>query len=220
MKPINLLGALTDTWAKTNRLDAWQWTSNRLDFLWRVPTWISTATYNHSCWRASFFTFCLGGRPVIYTIYKPYISFIYSMYIYNYILIWRAAHDVKHPPANNCDLQPGVYVCVWQIDQADVRDITHHTRGRLENTWYTWPHDILERMIYLTAWYTTNHVAFDVRVAHVITQPIQQHRDCDEAFFWRDRGISCCRSSESALPHRVTQRFSFKYFRVNLRAEN
>ena len=35
----------------------------------------------HSCWRASFLAFCLGGRPTIYTLYIPYISFIYSMYI-------------------------------------------------------------------------------------------------------------------------------------------
>ena len=55
----------------------------------------------HSCWRASFLAFCLGRRPAIYTIYIPYISFIYSMYIYNYLHIWRAARNVKNPPANN-----------------------------------------------------------------------------------------------------------------------
>ena len=55
----------------------------------------------HSCWRASFLAFCLGGRPAIYTIYIPYISMIYSMCTYNYIHIWRAARNVKNSPANN-----------------------------------------------------------------------------------------------------------------------
>ena len=55
----------------------------------------------HSCWRASFLAFCLGRRPAKYTIYIPYISFIYSMYIYNYIHIWQAARNVKNSPANN-----------------------------------------------------------------------------------------------------------------------
>ena len=56
---------------------------------------------NHSCWRTSFLAFCLGGRPAIYTIYIPYVSFIHSRYIYNYMHIWRAARNVKNPPANN-----------------------------------------------------------------------------------------------------------------------
>ena len=56
---------------------------------------------HHSCWRASFLGFCLGGRPAIYTIYIPYISFLYSMYIYNYMHIWQAARNVKNPPANS-----------------------------------------------------------------------------------------------------------------------
>ena len=62
-----------------------------------ILLWLS----HHSCWRASFLAFCLGGRPAIYTINIPYISFIYSMYIYNYLHIWRAARNVKNPPANN-----------------------------------------------------------------------------------------------------------------------
>ena len=50
----------------------------------------------HSCWQASFLAFCR-----IYIIYIPLISFIYSMYTYNYIHIWRAARTVKNPPASN-----------------------------------------------------------------------------------------------------------------------
>ena len=56
------------------------------------------AAADHSCWRASFLAFCLGGRPAIYTINIPYISFIYSMYIYNYLHIWRAARNVQNRP--------------------------------------------------------------------------------------------------------------------------
>ena len=56
---------------------------------------------HHSCWRASFLAFCLGGRPAICTIYIPDISFTYPMYIYNYLHLWRAARNVKNPPANN-----------------------------------------------------------------------------------------------------------------------
>ena len=67
---------------------------------------------HHSCWRASFFAFCPGGRPAIYTIYIPYISLIYSIYIYNYMHIWRAARNVKTTPANNC----GYLVCIEEGD--------------------------------------------------------------------------------------------------------
>ena len=56
---------------------------------------------HHSFWRASILAFCLGGLPAIYTIYTPCISFICSMYVYNYIHIWRAARNVKKTPANN-----------------------------------------------------------------------------------------------------------------------
>ena len=55
----------------------------------------------HSCWRASVLAFCRGGRPVICIIYIPCISCTYSMYIYTYIHIWRAARNVKNLPANN-----------------------------------------------------------------------------------------------------------------------
>ena len=61
--------------------------------------------FQHSCWRAWFLAFCLGGRPAIYTRYIPYISFIYSMYIYNYMHVWRAARNVRDPPANNYAFQ-------------------------------------------------------------------------------------------------------------------
>ena len=57
--------------------------------------------YNHSCWWASFLACCLGGRPALYNIYIPHISLIYSMYIYNYMHIWRAGRNVKTTPANN-----------------------------------------------------------------------------------------------------------------------
>ena len=43
----------------------------------------------------------LGGRPAIYSIDIPYISLVYSMYIYKYIHILRAARNVNNPPANN-----------------------------------------------------------------------------------------------------------------------
>ena len=55
----------------------------------------------HSCWRASFLASHLDGRPAKDTIYIPYISFMYSMYIYSYIHIWRADSSVNTPPANN-----------------------------------------------------------------------------------------------------------------------
>ena len=55
----------------------------------------------HTCWWESFSAFCPGGRPAIYTIYIPYTPFIYSMYTYRYIHIWRAARNVINSPANN-----------------------------------------------------------------------------------------------------------------------
>ena len=78
----------------------------------------------HSCWRASFLAFCLGGRPAIYNIYVPYISCMYSMYIYNYVHIWRAARNVKNPPANNYDVQhTSLYLKVapWLQPATDLR---------------------------------------------------------------------------------------------------
>ena len=56
-----------------------------------------TIVVDHSGWRASFLAFCLG----MYTIYIPCTSSVYSMYVYNYIHIWRAACNVQNPPANN-----------------------------------------------------------------------------------------------------------------------
>ena len=44
--------------------------------------------------------FVLAGSPP-YILYIPYISFIYSMYVYNYIHIWQAARNVENPPASN-----------------------------------------------------------------------------------------------------------------------
>ena len=41
----------------------------------------------------------------MYTIYIPYILFIYSMYIYNYIHILRGTRNVINSPANNYVLQ-------------------------------------------------------------------------------------------------------------------
>ena len=55
----------------------------------------------HSCSQPSFLAFCLDGLPAIYTIYIPCIPFIYSMYKCKYIHIWRAARNVKIPPAKN-----------------------------------------------------------------------------------------------------------------------
>ena len=39
--------------------------------------------------------------PAMYTIYIPYISLIYSMYIHKYIHIWRAAYNSRNLPAKN-----------------------------------------------------------------------------------------------------------------------
>ena len=86
---------------------------------------------NHSCWLASFLAFCLGGRPAIYTIYIPYISLIYSIYIYNYMHIWRAARNVKTTPANNyaSDL-PCSLACASVIDQSiEWRDVSYIARS-------------------------------------------------------------------------------------------
>ena len=44
----------------------------------------------------NFWLFVLAGGP-------PYIPFIYSMYICNYLHIWRAARNGKNPSANNYD---------------------------------------------------------------------------------------------------------------------
>ena len=80
----------------------------------------------HSCWRASFLAFCLGGRPAIYTIYIPYISLIYSMYISNYMHIWRATRNVKITPANNYALG-----CIYPtIDAFDMYTAAIHSRER------------------------------------------------------------------------------------------
>ena len=58
----------------------------------------------HSCWWALVDIFCfLSWRAArhVYYIHTLNISFIYSMYIYSCIHIWRAARNVKNPPANN-----------------------------------------------------------------------------------------------------------------------
>ena len=68
---------------------------------YRSTTTMQRTLLEHSCRQASFLSFCLCGRPAIYTIYVPYISCIYSMYIYNYIHTWRAARNVKNAPTNN-----------------------------------------------------------------------------------------------------------------------
>ena len=41
-----------------------------------------------------------AARRIYYT-HTLYTPFIYSMYVYNYIHMWRAARNVKNPPANN-----------------------------------------------------------------------------------------------------------------------
>ena len=71
---------------------------------------------HHSCWRASFLAFCLGGRPAIYTIYIPYTSFIYSMYIYNYIHTWLAACNVKNQFHSNRYAPPPSTLGVLSIE--------------------------------------------------------------------------------------------------------
>ena len=53
------------------------------------------------CWRESFLGFSSSASGWIYTVYIQYISRTYSLYIYNYIQIYRAARNDKGPPVNN-----------------------------------------------------------------------------------------------------------------------
>ena len=62
-----------------------------------------------------FLAFCLGGRPTIYTIRIPPISLIYSMYIYNYSHVWRAARNCKNPPANNYGASHRPFFTSWCV---------------------------------------------------------------------------------------------------------
>ena len=89
-------------------------TSASLSFRTAVPAWRSVPhaptlkkgpvqrIAKHSCWRASFLAFCLGGRPAMYTMYIPYISCVYSMYIYTTIHIFGGppAMSKTRPPTS------------------------------------------------------------------------------------------------------------------------
>ena len=101
----------------------------------QLPCMLHIHTH-HSCWRASFLAFCLGGRPAICTIYIPDISFIYPMCIYNYLHLWRAARNVKNPPASNYAAHCGKRLCSPQLHvlDDDVKEcaLQHLVRDKLD----------------------------------------------------------------------------------------
>ena len=102
---------------------------------YRSTTTMQRTLLEHSCRQASFLSFCLCGRPAIYTIYVPYISCIYSMYIYNYIHTWRAARNVERPPANNYVFE---FILNWQNSFGTRNDLLYRCPPG-GTQWYQWP---------------------------------------------------------------------------------
>ena len=77
---------------------------------------IGSLVVYHSCWRASFLAFCLGGRPAIYYIHTLYI--IYILYLYIRLYTYLACRPQCQQPARQ-------QLCSMRVEPAN----THEARN-------------------------------------------------------------------------------------------